>query len=140
MQLEGRKTRSILLMMIEHLQIHKATHFYALTFRHKKRCGDNTEHSVGVQTSSIKQSRISLFCPPPPTPPSLLPLSHLSPFGGQTRRALSRLPPTATRDWQAGRARHYGGRAAGTWDPIVGEGFGEGRLAQEDVEELEQQW
>lgn len=76
--------------------------------------------------------------------------SHLSPFGWKTLWLLSRLPPAAVREqWAARRPRHQSGGAAGRTAAVAavmvggssggGSGsLGRGRLAQEDVEQLEQ--
>lgn len=67
-------------------------------------------------------------------------LSHLSSFTGQLSRLFFRLPPSVARERQAGRARHQSRRAA-RWAAaaLTGDGgFCKGRLAQEDVKELEE--
>ncbi|KAK5602655.1 hypothetical protein CRENBAI_005754 [Crenichthys baileyi] len=59
--------------------------------------------------------------------------------GRQPSRLLFRLPSAVARERQARRARHQSRRAAG-WAATVlgGDGFCKGRLAQEDVKELEE--
>ncbi|MED6271013.1 hypothetical protein CHARACLAT_016059 [Characodon lateralis] len=58
--------------------------------------------------------------------------------GREPLRLLFRLPPAVARERQARRARHQSRRAAGSVAAVLGgDGFCKGRLAQEDVKELE---